>query len=82
LNAALGFVTGRLILTDVSLREAIDDLDRWYDADIRLGDPSLGTKRMHAVLTNGSIGDLMEVLRNVFDIRVVRDGRTLTLFPR
>jgi transmembrane sensor len=82
LDATLGFVQGRLMLVDVSLQEAIEELNRWYDVDIRLGDPSLGAMRMHAVLTNGSIVDLMEVLRHVFPVRIVCDGRTLTIYPR
>jgi hypothetical protein len=38
--------------------------------------------RFDAVLASGSIGDLMEVLENTLDVRIVRDGRTLTLYAR
>ena len=82
LSTALAFVTGRLVLPDMALRDAIPELNRWYDADIRLRDTTLGGLRLHATLMAGSIGDLMEMLRQTFGVRVARDGRTITLFPR
>ena len=82
LDAAFGFATGRLVLRDTRLREAIPDLDRWYDVNIRLGDAALGEQPVDAVLHTGSIGDLREALQKTFNVRVVQDGRTLTLYPR
>jgi transmembrane sensor len=82
LGAALGFVTGKLVLNNVPLRTVIPDLDRWYNADIQLGDASLGDKPIEASLVSGSIGDLKELLQVIFDVRVVQHGRTLTLYPR
>jgi ferric-dicitrate binding protein FerR (iron transport regulator) len=82
LDAALAFTHGRLVVANRLLRDALPDLDRWFAADIRLGDPSLGDLRFDGVLTSGSIGDLMEVLSNTLDVRVVRDGHTLTLYAR
>jgi ferric-dicitrate binding protein FerR (iron transport regulator) len=82
LSAALGFVTGKLVLRDVPLRDAIPDLNRWYGANVRLGDPALGAKPIEAVLPSGSISDLKEALQVIFNARVVQNGRTLTLFAR
>lgn len=82
LDAALAFVTGRLLLPRTQLRDAIVGLNRWYGADIRLGDPALGALPIQGVLLSGSIGDLMELLHGTLDVRVVRTGRTLTLYPR
>lgn len=81
-DALLAFTTGRLVVANRPLREAIDALDRWYDVDIRLGDPSLGDVKLDAVLVSGSIGDLMEELGNALEVRVERHGQTLTLYPR
>jgi transmembrane sensor len=82
LDTALGFVTGRLVLAKTPLRDAIAELDRWYGADIRLGDAALGNLPLQGVLMSGSIGDLMELLQGTLDVRVVRQGKTLTLYPR
>jgi ferric-dicitrate binding protein FerR (iron transport regulator) len=79
---AFAFTLGRLVITNRPLREAIDALDRWYDVDIRLGDPSLGDAHLDAVLVSGSTSDLMEWLRKALDLRIVRNGRILTLYSR
>jgi ferric-dicitrate binding protein FerR (iron transport regulator) len=82
IDTAFAFTRGQLVVANQPLRQAIPDLDRWYNVDIRLGDPSVGDIHMDAILTDGSIGDLMEVLSNAQDVRLVREGRTLTLYPR
>ncbi len=82
LVAVLGFTSGRLVITKRPLRDAIADLNRWYNVDIRLGDDALGNMLFDAVLMDGSIGDLMEVLQVIFDVRVVRNGQQLTLYSR
>jgi ferric-dicitrate binding protein FerR (iron transport regulator) len=80
-SAELGFVTGQLVLNNLPLKDAIADLDRWYDVDIRLADASLGDRLISAVLKRGSVADVSDVLHLIFSVRAVRDGRTLTLYP-
>ena len=75
------FATGVLTLDVTSLSEAIPELDRWYDADIQLGDPVLGRQEIKGKFTAGSLADLAAILELMFDVRVVRDGRVLTLYP-
>ena len=79
--AQFSFASGELALNDRSLADAIPDLNRWYDVDIRLGDPTLTKQRMTANLPAGSAADLVALLQLTFNVRVVRDGRVLTLFP-
>lgn len=79
LDSYLGFINGKMILRDIPLRDAILDLNRWYDVDIRLNHTELGDLPIHAVLRGESIAELMTVLRLTFGIDVVRNGRTLTL---
>lgn len=79
LDAALGFTSGRLVLNNVPLRDALPDLERWYDVKIQFRDSTVGDIPVHAALTNGSVGDLMEALRVTLGVRVVCVGRTLTL---
>ena len=76
------FATGTLTLNNLPLPAAIVELDRWYGADIRLGSPSFETEHMKGKFAAGSLGDLAEILALTFDVRVVRDGRILTLYPR
>jgi transmembrane sensor len=76
------FVSGVLTLEDVPLRDAVVELSRWYDLDIRLGDPTLGTQSVGGGFAAGAQSDMIEVFERVLDLRVVRDGRTITLFSR
>jgi ferric-dicitrate binding protein FerR (iron transport regulator) len=76
------FAQGSLVIEDLALPAAIPELNRWYNADIRLGDPLLATHRMMGTYEAGSLADLISILELTFDVRVVREGRTLTLYPR
>ena len=76
------FTTGVLTIEGVTLRDAVAELDRWYDTDIRLGSPSLGDQHLTGTLPAGSLADLTALLELTFDVRVVREGRVLTLYAR
>ena len=76
------FTTGVLTIEDMPLSSAIVELSRWYDADIRLGAPALVTQRIRGQFAAGSLADLTSILELTFDVRVVRDGRVLTLYPK
>jgi transmembrane sensor len=75
------FATGVLTLNGVSLLDAIPELDRWYGADIRLGSPTLATHHLKGEFAAGSLADL-GMLEFALGVRVVREGRVLTLYPR
>jgi ferric-dicitrate binding protein FerR (iron transport regulator) len=79
---ALAFADGQLVLRDVPLTDAVPRLNRWFDADIRFADPTLGRKLLTASYGKGSLADLAEYLAGTFPVRVVRDGKTLTLYAR
>ncbi len=76
------FTQGILSLGETSLVEAIPQLNRWYNVDIRLGDPMLAARRIEGQFAAGSLTDLAENLEWVFNLAVVRDGRTLTLYSK
>ncbi len=76
------FVRGSLAIEDLSLSDAISELNRWYDADIRLSDPALATQRVIGTFETGSLTDLISIMELTFNVRVVREGRVLTLYPR
>ena len=80
--AQFTFATGVLTLNGVPLRDAIAELDRWYDADIRLGDPTLGKNLIQGAFAAGSLADLVKILGFTFHAQVVREGRVITLYPR
>lgn len=78
--SGFSFTKGVLILDGISLVDAIPELNRWYDAEIRLGDMAFVNKEISGGFEAGSISDLMKILELMYDARVVRDGRYLTLY--
>lgn len=80
--ARFTFASGVLTLEDMPLSAGIVELSRWYDADIRLGDASLAAQRIKGKFAAGSLADLTAILEWTFNVRVVRSGRVLTLYPR
>ena len=80
--AQFSFATGVLVLDGLRLADAIPELDRWYNADVRLGDATLADQTLTGDVPAGSIGELASLLEWTFNMRVVREGRVLTLYPR
>lgn len=81
-SALFAFTTGNLAFNNTPLADAIADLNRWYDADIRLESPDLGNERFTATLPVGSRADLVEALEFTFKARAVQHGRRITLYRR
>ena len=80
--AQFSFTTGVLTLEGVRFPAAIPELDRWYDADIRLGDSAVATQKVTGEFAAGSLADLTDILAGSFNVRVVRSGQVLTLYSR
>ena len=80
--AQFGFTAGVLKLNNMPLSRAVAELDRWYAADIRLGDSSFAKIPIEGKFVAGSLSALAEILTLGLDARVVRDGRVLTLYPK
>ena len=80
-TSRFAFASGVLAFDDRPFPDVIAELDRWFDADVRLGDAELARRRISVSFAPGSISDLVSVLQ-LMDLHVVRDGRHLTLFPR
>jgi transmembrane sensor len=78
----LSFATGTLTIRDTPLRDAIADLNRWYDVDIRPANAALGAQRINGAFAAGSIANLASILELMLNVHAVHDGRVLTLFPK
>lgn len=77
----LGWVSGTLQFNDTPLREAVLQLERWYDVSIRL-DSALATRRLTARFEAQPLEQLLTPLGLALDARVIRNGATITLVPR
>lgn len=80
-STMFSFEDGVMQLQNIKLKDAIADLNRWYNSDIVLGVESLGDEQVTGGFSQGSLTDLTSFLELTFNVRVVRNGRTLTLFP-
>jgi transmembrane sensor len=78
----LAWMRGRLEFAGTPLSDAIPQLSRWYDVDVRLGDPSLAGARLTASLEVESLPEALELLSAALDARVERQGRTVVLYPK
>lgn len=76
------FTNGIMTLPSTTLGEAISDLNRWYGADIRIADPAIRRLHVEGDFLAGSTSDLAQHLELGFDLRVLRQGRILTLLPK
>ncbi len=76
------FMHGKLSLHGVTLRESINDLQRWYDVEIVLADPSLGDLVFDGAFPAGSVDNLVQALEVVLQVRAERKDRMITVYPR
>jgi transmembrane sensor len=81
LERFLSWTAGRLVFDDVPLRTVIPQLERWYDLDIELTNPSLGDEHITIVLTTESPDEALSAVAKVLDLRVVRAERSVRLVP-
>lgn len=81
LNRYLAWTQGRLVFKDTPLREALPELNRWFDLDFRLGDNSLATRPL-TVSIYSQLGDqMLQLLAASLDARYERHGRVVTFYP-
>jgi transmembrane sensor len=73
---------GILTIEDMRLKDAIEELGRWYNAEIHLQDERLAALRVGGKFSAGAIADLTEFLEWTLNLRVVRQGRKLTIYPK
>lgn len=77
---ASSFIENILSLSETPLSEAIVELGRWYNVEIRLNNPALEQQRVTGKFAMGSLNDLIGILQMAFDVEVVREGRLLTIY--
>ncbi len=76
----LAWTEGRLILDDTPLRDALPQLERWYDLHFVLADSALAGRRITATLDGGdAIPQTLDLLSSSVDLVYHRRGRTVTL---
>jgi transmembrane sensor len=76
----LSWSGGRLAFDDTPLPDVVAELSRWYDLDIRLGDPRLASRTLTASFDDPPSAVLV-ALEGALGVRATRVGRVVTLYP-
>ncbi len=78
-----GWLTGQLVFRETPLKDAIRELERAYDVEIRVTDTLLLTRRitLSTSVAAKSIDDVLNLVSPVVEVRYVRAGRFITLTP-
>ena len=80
--AWLGWRRDRLVFSNTPLREALPQLNRWYDADLELGDSALGDYPLTASLHGEPLDKVLDLISAALNVRVARRGTTILLYRR
>jgi transmembrane sensor len=75
----IGWTAGRLAFTAEPLGEVVEDLSRWYDLDLRVGDARLAARRVTLTVTDAPAGDVLSGLAAELGARIERHGRVAVL---
>jgi len=77
----LAWTRGTLRFDDAPLSSVLAQLERWYDLDIRIADPSLQQERLTISFTTESADEAVTALANVLGVRSTRVDRVVRLVP-
>lgn len=82
LDGYFGWTRGRLVIADRPLAEALVDLSRWYDAELKVEDPALAA-RLISTTAGGSVplDDVIAGIVLALDAGYEARGDTLVLIP-
>ena len=73
------WLRGRLMFDDTPLAAVVDELSRWYDVELRLGDPELANETFSATFDIGSLSETLRTIATVLHLRVERQGSVVVL---
>jgi transmembrane sensor len=77
----LSWSDGRLAFEDTPLPEVVAELSRWYNLDIRLGDPQLASRTLTASFDDDPPAAVLVALEGALGVRATRMGRVVMLYP-
>ena len=80
-DRVLAWSRGELIFDDTPLSAVIAEVERWYDVDVQLSDPSLASKHLTAEFRGEALDDVLNVIAVSLELRVERSGRNVVLRP-
>ena len=68
---------GTLRFDNTPVTEAVAELARWYDLDVRIADASLARRRVTATLRDEALSEILDLFALGLSARVERHGRVV-----
>jgi len=75
------WTAGTVVFDATPLRDAVRELERWYDLDIRIADEALGNRRVSGSFRVQSDTLMLGELGDALSLRGTRHGRSVLLAP-
>jgi transmembrane sensor len=79
--ALTGWRHGHLEFADVPLRDALSELSRWYDLDLRVRDDVDGARRLTIAFTDAPADDVLHGIARTLGLTYTQHHRTVTFSP-
>lgn len=77
-----GWMRGELRFSNAPLQSVVDEVERWYDVKVVLGDSTYAAYRLTASLRSGSVDDVLDVVVKSLDLRSKRSGDTIWILRK
>jgi len=78
----LGWTSGDLVFNNVSLRDALPELRRWYGVDVKLADSTLANRHITGTFHDAPLLQVIQSIALIVHARFDWIDRTITLQPR
>lgn len=79
--AYTGWTGGSLVLEGLTLEEALPQLERWFDVEIRVANRALASRRIYVRFRDETLAQVLDALSLALGARYERSGRVITLHP-
>jgi ferric-dicitrate binding protein FerR (iron transport regulator) len=76
-SAYFAWMKGQPVIQDLSLREALAELERWYDVTLAVHEPQLASRRITTAAGRASLNETLEAVALALDAHYVQQGDTL-----
>ncbi|EIL98356.1 hypothetical protein RHOFW104T7_11880 [Rhodanobacter thiooxydans] len=82
LDAAHGWLSGRLVFDSIPLRQAVEEFNRYSRRKLRIADPAIGDIPIDGVFNAGDIDSITLALQYAYPLRVDDRGAEIVLHHR
>ena len=73
------WLEGKIIFDETPLIEVVDELNRWYGADIRIVNRKVESCRISSTFYRNSLDEVMETLSLIADLEVEHRGSAILI---